>query len=431
MYKNIGLIVLFWVVVSTAYAQNGASPYTTIGIGDIKGMSLIHNDAMGGVGIATARPWSMSTINPAWLPMNELTTFEFGIRAEQRNLEQDNASQTVGGGNLSYLALSFPLKAGKVATSIGFMPYSRVDYEINTTTPIQNSDNLANTIYRGNGGINQAFIATGVRLFKHLYVGARLGYLFSAIKEDIVVNPFSFQVNDTTSGTLYKSVLSNSTSFSDFYLSTGVAYEFKLNQKTYFNFGATYDLQSNVSGDRSSTLERRSDRNVDGSLVEEVLDFSVLPNVNGSIVLPARYGFGIAFQRGTKWNLAADAVFQDWSTFEGFNGVSDENLGAMSRYAIGVEFIPDFFSVKSYFDRIAYKAGFSFGNTPFVKNNQQISEFGINFGTSLPVGGSVFTLAFGYGQRGTTDDNLIFEDFYSVSLGVAFNDRWFQKRKYD
>jgi len=431
MYKNIGLIVLFWAIACTASAQNGASPYTTIGIGDIRGMSLIHNDAMGGVGIATSRPWSMSTINPAWLPMNELTTFEIGVRAEQRNLEQDTLSQTVGGGNLSYLALSVPLKAGRVTTSIGFMPYSHVDYEINSTTPIQNSNNLANTTYRGYGGINQAFIATGVRVFKHLYVGARLGYLFSGIKEDIVVNPFSFQVNDTTSGTLYKSVLSKRTSFSDFYLSTGVAYEFKLNQKSYLNLGATYDLQTNVSGVRSSTLERRRDRDVDGSAVEEVLDFTVLPDLDGSIMLPARYGFGIAFQRGTKWNIAADAVFQDWSKFKGFTGASDENLGAMSRYAIGVEFIPDFFSVKSYFDRMAYKAGFSFGNTPFVKNNQQVSEFGINFGTSLPVGGSVFTLAFGYGQRGTTDENLIFEDYYSVSLGVSFNDRWFQQRKYD
>lgn len=431
MYKFIKLFSFLWVAVLPAYAQHRTSPYTTIGIGDVTGMSLIHNDAMAGAGIATARPWNMSTINPAWLPMNELTTFETGLRAGQKTLQQDTLSQTFGGANLGYLALSFPIKAGRISTSVGLMPYSNVDYEINSNTIIQNSNEVASTTYRGYGGINQAFVATGFRLFKHLYVGARFGYLFSAIKEDVVVNPFSFQVNDTTSNTFYKSVYSSRTSFSDFYFSTGIGYEFKVGKKSFVNVGAIYDLQATINGERTTTLERRSDRDRDSGTIEETIDFGVPQTTDGNIFLPAKVGLGIAFQRGTKWNIAADAVFQDWTQFQDFNGIVGENLGRMSRYAIGVEFIPDFFSIRRYWDRIAYKAGLSFGETPFVKNNQQIQEFGINFGGSLPVGGSVFSIVFGYGQRGTTDSNLVFESFYNVSLGVSFNDRWFQQRKYD
>lgn len=431
MYKKIILVCLLGVVFIQSTAQHQTSPYTTIGIGDVTGMSLIHNDAMAGAGIATARPWSMSTINPAWLPMNELTTFETGLRAGQRTLQQDTLSQTLGGANLGYLALSFPLKTGRVTTSVGLMPYSNVDYEIQSNTNIQNSNELASTVYRGYGGINQAFIATGVRLFKHLYVGARLGYLFSAIKEDVVVNPFTFQVNDTTSSTFYKSVYSRNTSFSDFYFSTGIGYEFKVGKKSFINVGATYDLQATINAERTASLQRRTDRERDNATVEETIDFGDPQTTDGNIILPAKIGLGIAFQRGTKWNIAADAVFQDWTQYQDFNGMVGENMGRMSRYAIGVEFIPDFFSVRRYYDRIAYKAGLSFGETPFVKNNQQIQEFGINFGGSLPVGGSVFSLVFGYGQRGTTDNNLVFESYYNVSLGVSFNDRWFQQRKYD
>ncbi|MFW5760483.1 MAG: hypothetical protein ACOCXH_05845 [Cyclobacteriaceae bacterium] len=418
-------------VLVQAFAQHRISPYTTIGVGDVTGMSLIHNDAMAGAGIATSRPWNMSTINPAWLPTNELTTFEIGMRAGQRTLQQDTASQTFGGANLGYMALSFPLKAGRVSTSIGLMPYSNVDYEINSVTPVQNSNDFATTTYRGYGGINQAFIATGVRFFKHLYVGARLGYLFSAINEDVIVNPFNFQVNDTTSGTFYKSVYTSQTGFGDLYLSTGIAYEFKIGKKSFFNLGATYDLGTKVNAERTTSLQRRTDRQIDDSSVEETIDYGEPQNTEGSIFLPAKYGLGIAFQRGTKWNVAADAVFQDWNQFMDYNGEAGENLGLMSRYAIGVEFIPDFFSVRSYWDRVSYKAGLSFGETPFVKNNQQIQEIGINFGGSLPIGGSVFSLVFGYGQRGTTDNNLVFENYYNVSLGVSFNDRWFQQRKYD
>jgi hypothetical protein len=35
-----------------------------------------------------------------------------------------------------------------------------------------------------------------------------------------------------------------------------------------------------------------------------------------------------------------------------------------------------------------------------------------------------------FGRRGTTDNNLIQENFFDISLGVSIQENWFQKRKY-
>ncbi|WP_313791273.1 hypothetical protein [Lacinutrix neustonica] len=40
-------------------------------------------------------------------------------------------------------------------------------------------------------------------------------------------------------------------------------------------------------------------------------------------------------------------------------------------------------------------------------------------------------IGFEIGQRGTTNANLIQENFIKVQLSLSLNDRWFDKRKYN
>jgi hypothetical protein len=80
-----------------------------------------------------------------------------------------------------------------------------------------------------------------------------------------------------------------------------------------------------------------------------------------------------------------------------------------------------------------YRAGFRTENTGLVVNGESIREFGISFGAGLPLGFdySDVNLGFEYGQRGTTNKNLIKEDFFSFSISLSLNDRWFKRRKYN
>ncbi len=70
-----------------------------------------------------------------------------------------------------------------------------------------------------------------------------------------------------------------------------------------------------------------------------------------------------------------------------------------------------------------------------VVSNESIDEFGISFGVGLPVGplGAVSNANIGVelGQRGTTDQNLVQENFINIRLSLSLNARWFSKRKFN
>ena len=86
-------------------------------------------------------------------------------------------------------------------------------------------------------------------------------------------------------------------------------------------------------------------------------------------------------------------------------------------------------------NELVYRAGIRFEKTGLNINNESIKEFGISFGVGLPVGDvrmfSNANLGFEIGKRGTTNSNLIQENFVNFQLSLSLNDRWFNKRKYD
>ena len=123
---------------------------------------------------------------------------------------------------------------------------------------------------------------------------------------------------------------------------------------------------------------------------------------------------------------------QQWSDYQDFEGNTSNELGNSFKINLGGEFTPDYSSVSSYLKRVTYRVGFSYEQTPYVINGNQLKDFGINFGWSLPVGRfSSLDMAFKYGQRGDIQDNLIKEDYIKVYFGFNFNDQWFQRSKYD
>jgi hypothetical protein len=62
----------------------------------------------------------------------------------------------------------------------------------------------------------------------------------------------------------------------------------------------------------------------------------------------------------------------------------------------------------------------------------QVNDFGVNFGVSLPVG-RISTIDFSVkiGNRGSIVKNTIEENYFKIYLGMTFNDNWFIKRKFD
>jgi len=397
------------------------SPFTSRGIGQINTPALSHNQAMGGLGLSNGTFWNLNNINPALLPNNTLTVFAAGLDAEQRTVSNGLVEETNTGGALGYLATAFPIKPGQWTTSIGLAPYSNVDYGFTIRDRVINSTDSVDITESGSGGFSQFYWSNGVRIAKNFQVGLKATYLFSPIETQ-------FQSQLVTEGdqqVLTPSVESR-TSVSDFIFQVGASYKKDsiFNNGISLNLGATYDFGSEVN---ATLLETANLTQLDQPITEDTLR----NDETGSIQLPWKVGAGFSFSNGQKWTAGIDFHYQAWSEYQNFDGDS-EDLNDSYTIILGAEFTPDPTSVENYFKRVTYRLGFNYEKTPFVINGEQVNDFGINFGWSLPVSRfSSLDMAFKYGRRGSLSDTLIEEEYFRFVLGVTFNDRWFIKRKYD
>jgi hypothetical protein len=88
---------------------------------------------------------------------------------------------------------------------------------------------------------------------------------------------------------------------------------------------------------------------------------------------------------------------------------------------------------KNYFKRIEYRAGFRYDNGNIILSNTRISTYGLSVGMGMPLGKSKsrINLSAEYFVKGTTNNNLIKEEYFRFILGLNFSDKWFQRYKYD
>ena len=152
----------------------------------------------------------------------------------------------------------------------------------------------------------------------------------------------------------------------------------------------------------------------------------------GIVEFPFTYGFGISYVKENKLEINADYYHQSWSDAK-FLGSKSNFLTDLNKFAIGAEWIPDKFSIKSFTSRIAYRAGLKYEQTYLTFNDQQINDFGITFGVGLPVyrSKSTINVAAEFGKKGTTDNNLVLENYFRLNLMVNLYDLWFIKRRFD
>ena len=119
--------------------------------------------------------------------------------------------------------------------------------------------------------------------------------------------------------------------------------------------------------------------------------------------------------------------------FSGSREIENSEFEDSSKISFGGFYIPDYASFSKFWNRVVYRAGFYSEKTGLVINNESINEFGISFGLGIPAGGlfSNVNTTVEFGKRGTTNENLVEENFVNFQLSLSLNDRWFIKRKYN
>lgn len=419
-FKFILFFTVFCCIWPSVHGQVISSPYTSYGLGDLSGPTLPHNEGMGNVGIGMASYYFINSINPAWLTYNTLTSFQVGVKTDSRRLTGAGNEATLQSGSLSHMALLFPIKPGKWTTAVTLLPFSTVNYEFQNITPIENTSETVSNFYSGQGGLSQVTWAHGLRFFNKINVGISASYIFGSIQKKVenFINRDSLTVTDFF--IRYQDI----STYGDIVFGISTGYRHMLSEENYMSFGATFDLPGNLTGTKEETLSR-----LDNSASIEFNSIILNPGSPVSYGLPAALGVGLSYEKVNILQVGVDAQYKSWSNPNGANADILRNTMSLN---VGAHFTPDYKSISSYLKRVNYRIGASFQQLPYLVNQTEINDFGVNFGASFPVSGlSSVDSAVKLGVRGTTDNQLIRETYFQFVFGMTINDRWFIKRRYD
>ena len=431
------VIVLIAVIAFQSHAQNGtASPYSFYGIGSLKFKGTVENKSMGGLSIFTDSI-HVNLRNPAGYvgpdvqsyPYNgesRPVKFSIGGAYNTLKLKSNEGSDKANTATFDYFAVSFPV--GKFGVGFGLLPYTSVGYRLQASNA-----GLTTNRYTGEGGLNKAFAGFGYKISKDFSIGMDASYNFGNIKNSAI----QFVYDDNNELVQYQTRENNRSDLSGLNVNFGLSYKTMLNEKLQLTSGFTYAPKSSLS---SRNIRSFSTIVINGSTGEEfpihVLedDLAAKNLKDTDLILPSRISFGAGIGQPRKWFVGTEFTFQNTSKFSNpiFTVTNAKYVNA-TNISVGGFFIPQYNSFSKYWKRVTYRAGVHFENTGLEINNETINEFGMSFGLGLPIGG-VFSngnIGLEIGQRGTTNQDLVQENFVNLQFSLSLNDRWFQKKKYD
>jgi len=458
---------------SEVSAQATSSPYSRYGVGDVNSRVYGKGFAMGGTTIAVQNDslpvFFINTTNPASYSTVLLTTAELGMNYNRMRLRSSETVKNVNNASFGYVSIAFPLKRW-CGGSFGLIPFSSVGYSLSDSQVIPNIGTV-NYTYEGKGGVSQAYFGLAFRPFyalpkmfrksekytkllaenrkdrilkitnrkknlASLSLGGNLSYLFGNIentRSSIFTSPSTLNTRTSTNSR-----------FGGIYADYGVQYALTfdsihgrdLKDNVRVLFGATFAAETDVNA-KMDSLSFNYYRTFSGyEVIKDTVEF--VEDHEGSVTFPLSFGFGIALKKGTKWLVAGDFAMQNWSSYQAFN--QTQGLKNSMRVSVGASYIPNYSSsgIRTYFRRVQYRIGARYAQSALELKNSQLTEYAVSIGFGLPVANnnllrtySMVNIGLEVGQRGTTNNGLIQEQFFKTTLSFTINDRWFQKAKYD
>ncbi len=426
------LATLFAILAIPAISQiNTYSPYTRFGLGDLSHDGFGQNMAMGGTGIAIRDGNKLNFINPAAYTARDSMSvlLDFGLNAYMNQYSTAQLNNRWYNGNFHHIALSVPM--GKYfAMGTGIVPYSSVGYKIKQEYNDLGTGDALDYYFEGSGGILKYFLGVSGELFQRLSFGVNMNYILGSInRERSITFPKNRGFAETQS--------LEEINISHTYFGFGLQYKEVFSDKFFFTLGATYDLETALESSFSSTVTNffsGTTGTVNDSIIVDP-DFDIKNDQTmKNITLPSKLGVGIAFGVPEVLTITGDYYIQDWAMANN-SSLSAEGFDLATARSIhgGIEYTPDFEAFRGYHKLMSYRLG-GYLNESYVKiGDYQLKDYGITFGVGLPLGKtkSSLNVAFTFGTRGTTENNLVKENYGILTFNVTLHDLWFYKRKFD
>jgi len=416
---------LIFTVVDTHAQKYTYSPYSRYGIGDLEQRGYGRNTAMGSVGIALRSNKYLNDINPASYSSMDSSSFFFeaGIKGFNQNMSTTENSASFRDLNFEFFAIGFPIAKWGAAT-LGIRPVSGTGYNFATTSENPFLGRITQSA-SGTGSLTRAYTGLSVKPFKYLAVGFHFSYVFGNLTS---INEIEYL--DHPHALSYGRKQTNHVN--DVFFDFGLQAYYPINEKNTLTIGATFSPRTPLNGYTEALVARGTTIEEEGELfVDSDTIFYKKSDFTSSITMPLSYGVGLAYNYKNKLTVAADYSVNGWNdvTFH------DEytKTTKRSRYAVGMEYIPNNRNPKTYFSRINYRLGTYYLKDYLVINNYQIKDFGMSFGAGFPLKRSKtsLNLSFQLGRRGTTDYNLVKERYFNIYLDITLYEMWFMKRKFE
>lgn len=417
MNKIFSLVVIISGLALQTTAQIAtSSPYSRFGLGDLHENILPEFSAFGGASTAFNNSSTVNPNNPATFTSFKPNSFLFSTGGWHKTTRMQNKTKehTVNNNAFSHLIVGFPLSE-KWGASMGMLPYSSVGYEINA----RNEDYNADMNYFGDGGISKIYFGGAYEPIENFSIGLKASYLFGGLnrRKQLIFDDESF-MNSRANSTI---------NLKGYYYELGLLYKHNISEEKQISFGFTTNNDSKIRSKRTELVESFEY----SGFFETPKDTFVNKIEWGVVNLPKYVCGGLTYRNGKKWLFVADYSMQNWSDYSLLD--ESDDLANNTRISGGMQFTPDFNSITKYYKRMDYRLGGSYSNTPLLFDGNQLQEMSVSFGFGIPVKKSRTKYDFSctIGKRGTTDDNLIKEQFVRLGLSVSYDGIWFVKRKYD
>ena len=454
-FRAVGLILFFFLIQTiAASAQASVSPYGRYGPGDLSINNQPVIESMGGSSAAFSDSGVINLQQPASLTSlgSGLVILEAGFFSALGNYQLGNQQNRGTNAGFGYLALAIPMVKNRWTAALNLSPYSAAGYTLRDTlimagnTPVEQQNN-------GSGGFSSLGFSNAIRLSKNLSIGLTVNYLFGRMDYSAEAR-FTEDPNIRSSSTV-KTIWLNGLDYTG-----GLLAQHRFRRA----FNWERDSLGNKSGRKLfSGLDSlhliggiRVSPTVDVQGRQGLLATTFLGNLQepdtvlfndrqkGSILLPMRVGASLALKNShDKWLIMTDFSYTDWNRFRKFG--DRDSVRSSFRISAGFQYHPrpENFGAgaRNYFQKIRYRAGAFYSDGYLKPYGEAIPELGFSIGFGLPFVWKTYyanrsathtlNIALTASQRGLSNGASLKEQIFRLSVGIAFNDRWFHKRQYE
>jgi hypothetical protein len=415
------LLALLTIVSVRMMAQNNDVPYSQFGLGDLDDGYYNRTSGLANTGIAYRSNRFLINNNPASFSglANQYFTMEIGLRGQFISYtgNQVNVASTQSG-DLTFRKLILGIKVSKHwGSSIGLLPYSTQNYEFNIPYNIPGATiQNANNYVQGHGSVNRAYWANSYEFFNHLSIGVDASYIFGQLNQNSILQAAQngAELISTT----------NNVNLQNMYFTYGMQLYGRLGKNLDYSLGATYSMKTALLAASTKLV-----------LNNDSVALQNIQNQEGYMYLPEAWGFGIAVTMKQKYTWLADYRYQNWNGVANLNEAvypgQGYNIVSAERASLGFEISKKKTFYNTRVELSYIQTGLYYENSYLQINGEQIKNYGVTagFGINSLKSPLAYSVTFQYGIQGTTQNDLIRENYANLIFMINFGQIWYTKGK--